>query len=354
MNTTNIKGLTDINNELIRQLETKKDYIVDTSNIITHYDQDTNLITIELSDINQSFELTDNCHSQLGTKLKIPNKYYQYLKDNYPELLTKNINTLIPDQHSSRMIRTLDNKARAFLSDRYKAIDNIDVFSKTLHELNDIRTQQNVEIIGSNLTDNNLYIKAISKDLTDTINPDTTNKKKGDIVHGGIIISNSETGHGSYKVMPFIHVVVCNNGMISDKIFRRVHLGKKQEEQTINWSEQTSNLENQLLWSKLTDMIHNTFNKETFQTWIDEINQVAHEHIPKPTIAVNKLVSLFPEINKDDTDTILEQFAEYGYNKWGLTQAVTRTAQNKEDYEKQIKYEQLAPKILDLEIKQLQ
>lgn len=350
----NIKGLTEINNELIRQLQTKKDYIVDTSNIITHYDQLNNTITLELADLDEQLNISNNCHNQIGTKLKIPNKYYKFLKDEYPELLVRNINTLMPDQKTGRMIRTLDNNARAFLSDRYKAIDNIDVFSKTLHELKDIQNDMNVEIADSRLTDEHLYIKAISKDLTDTINPDKENKTKGDIVHGGIIISNSETGHGSYKVMPFLNVVVCNNGMISDKIFKRVHLGKRIEEQTINWSEQTNELEDKLLWSKLTDMIHNTFNKETFSTWINEINQVASEHIPKPTIAINKIVKQFPEINQDDTDALLQHFSQFGYTKWGLTQSITRVAQDKENYEKQIQYEQIGTKILELPVESIQ
>lgn len=353
MKENNIAGLLNINEELIRQLNTKKDYITDTSNIITHYDQETNLITLELTDINKNITINDNCHNQISTKLKIPNKYYEMLKQEYPELLTTNINTLMNNQNTRRMIRTLDGEARAFLSDRYKPIDNIDVLTKTLYELKTIKEQIDVTIQDARLTNNNLYIKAISKDLTDTIDSQKP-MEKGDIVYGGIIIANSETGHGSYKVMPFIHVMVCNNGMISDRIFKRVHLGKKIEENFINWSEQTNQLEDKILWSKLTDMIHNTFNKETFQKWINEINKVASERIEKPTIAINKTVKAFPEISEQDTDLLLQEFANFGYNKFGLVQAVTRVAQEQKDYEKQIQYERLAPKILEMPISELQ
>lgn len=351
----NIKGLRNINEELIRQLETKKDYIADTTNLISYYDSYSNTIRLEIAGLNEPtrYRMTDNCHNQIGTKLKIPQKYYDYLRQNYPELLVKNINTLMPDQKSRRMIRTVDGKARAFLSDRYRPIDNLDVLSKVLHELEDISQNMNVQVIDSRLTENNLYIKVTSKDLSSYIKP-KEEAQVGDAVNGGIIIANSETGHGSYKVMPFIHVLRCNNGMISDKIFKRVHLGKKLEEQQINWSELTNKLEDELLWSKLTDMIHNTFNRETFTQWIDEINNKAKEHIAKPTIAIEKIIKTFPEITEDDKDKLLDKFAEYsagtGYTKWSLCQSVTDIAQTKEDYEKQIKYEKLANKILELEV----
>lgn len=344
----NIEGLQKIAEELERQMTTKKDYIVDTNNIITIYDPHLKEYKIDIIDTEKEIcEITDNCHTQIGTKLKIPKSYYDYLKQDHPELLIKNINELMQTQNKKMMIRTLDNKARAFLSNKYRPIDNYDVFYKTLEELKQLQTTgMNIEIKQSKLTERGLYIKAISKDLTDTVygNKDP---EKGDIVHGGIIISNSETGQGSYKVMPFINVVICNNGMISDKIFKRIHIGKEIEEGTINWSEQTESIENELLWSKLTDMIHNTFNKQTFTEWINEINKVASEYITTPTKAIDTIIKNFPQITQDKKDELLTRFAEYGYTKWGLCQAVTTIAQNQENYETQLEYERIGPKILE-------
>jgi hypothetical protein len=347
------KGLEEIDQELLRQLETKKDYIVDTSNLITHYDSLSGKITMEIFGLEKpvSFELTDHCHNQVGAKLKIPSKYYDYLKEKYPELLIKNVNTLLPDQKTGRMVRTLDGQARAFLSDRYKVVDNYDIFRVVLQEFEKIRADMDLQVIDSRLTDQNLYIKAISKDLTDEISRE--DKKKGDVIYGGIIISNSEVGQGKYKVMPYINVVVCNNGMIRDKGLQKVHLGRKLEEQMIDWSDKTNELEDELLISKIRDMVHSTFKREVFQEWVDEINKVAREHIPKPTIAVNKLVKTF-DISKEETDQLLHKFAEYGYTKWGLCQTVTDIAQTQKNYDKQVLYERIGPKILEMEVKELQ
>jgi uncharacterized protein (TIGR00255 family) len=44
-----------------------------------------------------------------------------------PELLAANVNNWFHDQPQRRMVRTLDGKARAFLSDSYRTIDNLDV-----------------------------------------------------------------------------------------------------------------------------------------------------------------------------------------------------------------------------------
>jgi len=58
------------------------------------------------------------------------------LKASSPDLLSKNINHWMtePDE-KPKLIRTLDGKARAFLSDKYKIIDNDDVFFMSVDEM---------------------------------------------------------------------------------------------------------------------------------------------------------------------------------------------------------------------------
>ena len=46
------------------------------------------------------------------------------------------------------------------------------------------------------------------------------------LVFAGFVISNSETGHGSFKIIPQITVQICDNGLtLTQHALKEVHLG---------------------------------------------------------------------------------------------------------------------------------
>lgn len=289
-------------------------------------------------------KLTNHAHRQVATKTDIPWRYYEKMRDGKQhDLLAENINTWLPSK-DSRLVRVLDNEVRAMLSDKYRCIDNYDVYYETLNELGKIRdsgTDLNIDKL--TLTEEHMYVKATSSDLSgeifhleDRIEP----------VHGGIIISNSEVGSGSFKVEPFINVLVCQNGLIREQVLKRRHIGKKHDVGFIDWSTNTKQLEDEVLWSQLRDMIQLTFDEAKFQEWVDEINGVARIEIPKPVLAVDNIVKHFrlPENRKE---ALLNQFVKETPNQWGVAMAVTRCAQDETDYETQIKMEKIGSKLLN-------
>src|SRR5687767_10309645 len=69
------------------------------------------------------FAPTEHFHTQVGLHTQIPQPFYQRLRSTYPDLLQKNVNTLLRGTGKPRLVRTLDGTARAFLSDRYRRID---------------------------------------------------------------------------------------------------------------------------------------------------------------------------------------------------------------------------------------
>lgn len=54
------------------------------------------------------------------------------MREERPDLLAYNANTWFKQENSQRMLRTLDGSARAYLSNRYRRIDNIDIAGVTL------------------------------------------------------------------------------------------------------------------------------------------------------------------------------------------------------------------------------
>lgn len=347
----NYENLQDLAKELDRQKESRYDVVVPSSQLHIATDTDGIFMTVpqpdkegQIIDYNKH-KLTDHAHRQVASKTDIPWRYYEKMRGNERyDLLAENINTWLPSK-DSRLVRVLDNEVRALLSDKYRCIDNHDVYFEALSELDKIRTQDSIglDINKLALTEQHMYIKVTSPDLTGEI---FHSDDKIEPVHGGIIVSNSEVGAGTFKVEPFMNVLVCQNGLIREQALKRRHIGKKHDIGYINWSEKTVQLEDEILWSKLRDMIHSTFDQNVFQNWIDEINNVAQIEIPKPTLAVDNIVKHF-KMPDNRKEALLNQFVKETPTQWGISMAVTRCAQDESNYESQIEMEKIGAKLLN-------
>ena len=77
------------------------------------------------------FDITAHTHRQISAHLKeeskLPKDHYDYLYAKHPDLLALTVNTLFRRHRAARLVRTKDGQARAFLSNRYRPIDNADV-----------------------------------------------------------------------------------------------------------------------------------------------------------------------------------------------------------------------------------
>jgi len=113
------KNLVELAMEIERQRAAKADYLADTRKM--SMTQDAGWLDLDGS---HTFNIGEIAHDQIGTRLKIPAAFYDRCRESHPDLLAQNVNTLFQREPSRQTIRTLDGTARAFLSDRYRAIDN--------------------------------------------------------------------------------------------------------------------------------------------------------------------------------------------------------------------------------------
>ena len=283
--------------------------------------------------------LTEWAHSQLAEKTGIPKKYYdRMLEAEEFELLADNINTWLRD--GKRLIRILDGKVRAILSDRYRIIDNYDLVFLALDEF---QKKETIEIHRIDLTETMLYIKAIDRTLTETI-------KEEDIVYGGLVIRNSEVGASALRIEPFILRRVCSNGLILPKILKRIHLGRQITEidDEISWSNETRELEDKAFWSKVRDVIRATFDKQTFQSWVEKLKESTKIEIKNPTEAVNNIVGHLG-LSEEQKQKLLMYFSES--TKYGLINAVTNLASQTKNVDEQVRLEEFAGEILQTPLK---
>jgi hypothetical protein len=283
--------------------------------------------------------LTEWAHSQLAEKTGIPKKYYdRMLEAEEFELLAENINTWLRD--GKRLIRILDGKVRAILSDRYRIIDNYDLVFLALDEF---QKKETIEIHRIDLTETMLYVKAIDRTLTETI-------KEEDIVYGGLVIINSEVGASALRIEPFIFRKVCSNGLILPKILKKIHLGMQITEvkDEINWSDETKELEDKAFWSKVRDVIRATFDKQIFQSWVEKLKESTKIEIKKPTEAVNNIVGHLG-LSEEQKQKLLMHFSEP--TKYGLINAITNLASQTKNVDEQVRLEEFAGEILQTPLK---
>ena len=112
--------------EVKRQSESKEDYLIAPNRLrMESYGKE---MFLHLSDdsgteLIEPMTITGIAHRQIGTHLRIPAAYYDRMREERPDLLAYNANTWFKQENSQRMLRTLDGSARAYLSNRYRRID---------------------------------------------------------------------------------------------------------------------------------------------------------------------------------------------------------------------------------------
>jgi len=330
-------NLVSLIEELERQKRNSLDLIVESSSLKAVADEKSGvrLVVPEYGD----FQLTDWAHGQLADKLGIPRRYYERMRNSgKSQLLADNVNAWLEGKER-RLIRILDGKVRAILSDRYRIIDNYDLVFLALDEF---KKKETVEIYRIDLTETMLYLKAIDRTLTASI-------REEDIVYGGLILRNSEVGASALKVEPFILRKVCSNGLILQHSLKKIHLGRQTlQVGYIDWSDETRELEDRALWSKVRDIIRATFDKQVFDGWVKRLRESVWIGIEKPIKAVNNIVKHLG-LTEEQKSQLLMHFSEH--TKYGLINAVTNLASQTKNVDEQIRLEEFAGTLLESPLK---
>jgi hypothetical protein len=278
-------------------------------------------------------------HEGLSDKLGIPMKYYQKLQAELPLLLDENVNGWLQKQAGKKvLLRTFEseqaNIARAFLSDRYLALDNFDVLMTALDAIKQMGV--NVEIKHADVTDRRLYLDVTCPDveiqapevLKDYLR---TNGAAGDGIISGLTISNSEVGDGSFNLRPRAVVIKCDNGLIRpDDTFSRIHLGGKLKEGVIQWSDETRAHNLRLVMSQVKDAIKTFFSKEYVGQIVKELAKAQEIELEHPVDAIKNLTRDL-RYNEAQQQSILDFFVKDGDQRAsGIAHAITRHAQRED------------------------
>ena len=112
------QSLAEIAVEIERQAEMKKDFVSPSRALAVTDDAK----FLRIGD-KGAFEISPNAHKQIGEHLGIHASYYQKMQADMPDLLATNINRwLARNGNEPRMLRTLDERLRAFVSSKFRTM----------------------------------------------------------------------------------------------------------------------------------------------------------------------------------------------------------------------------------------
>lgn len=334
--------------EVVRRSEEKHDYLVPTDNLTMETSKvgDRVMPVLQMRDNADHIlttDINDVAHRQIGTALSIPATYYDRMRMEQPELLTRNVNTWLESMGSRRMIRTLDGTARAFLSDRYRIIDNDKILETVLPEILDI---DGMRVASCSITDERLYLKVINEKMTADVSV-------GDTVQSGMIISNSEVGMGSVTVQSLVYRLVCTNGMtVNDAKTRKNHIGRGNQagEHYELYTDETLLADDKAFLLKLRDTVRAVSNEVSFQRVVDMMREAKNAKLQTSNIAgfVDLTAKEFA-LGKEESNGVLRRLIEGGdLSLYGLANAVTRHSQDVESYDRASALEAVGYSILSM------
>lgn len=337
-----IKTIEKLYEELDRQRDIRIDLIANTKNLTVRSNSVSSMISVATGSDILSYAVSEVAHRQIAERLNIPFKYYERLRREYPELLDSNINGWLERNPEKRMLRTLDGKLRAFLSDRYRRLDNLELVD---HVMPVIAEMKGCEVISCDVTETHLYLKIINKTMKSEIVP-------GDVVQAGFVISNSEIGLGALKVEPLLYRLICKNGMISkDFTHKKYHTGK-QVDDTDNayelYSDATLEADDKAYFLKVQDIVRAAVDESRFALTVDKMRTAMNIQTGENPVETVEILGDRYLLNKNERGSILRHFIMGNdYSHYGLVNAVTRSSQDVADYNRATELERIGGSLLE-------
>lgn len=348
------KTLQELAAEIMRQAETKKDYIAPLDQVTMVAKSGTPVLHIEGRG---DFGITDIAHGQIASHTKVDKRYYDKMRTEAPELLATNVDHWFRKYPAPQMIRTLDQNARALLSPAFQTLDNYDFAGAALPILND----RKLTVMSCEITDRRLYIKAVDEQLFRDV---PVGFKMGDGTHTifttcapAVILSNSEVGFGRLVVETGVYERACTNLCLFAKGgMKRTHVGARHKlldgdvtDLDAIMSSATKKKTMEALWMQVRDVIASAFDEKVVTGRAEAFEAAAGRKIEGKVEKVIDVVAEKYDLIEGERDSIFKHLIEGGnLTQYGLHAAITRAAQDVASYDRATELEYLGGKVVEL------
>ena len=342
--------------EIMRQAESKKDYIASTA-VMKVEPQDNGDIGLRVGD-KGVFPINDLAHNQIAGHVNIPRAYYDKMRKEEPGLLATNVDRWFQKYPAPRLVRTLDEKNCAFLSDKFGRFDNVDFAGAAMPILRD----RKLEVMSCEITEKRLYIKAVDTRLFRDV---PIGHKMGDGSHRifetfapAIILSNSEVGYGRLVIETGVYTSACTNlALFAKGGMKRTHVGARHvlaenmDVQDLDevLTEQTKSKTLEALWLQARDVIASAFSEEIVTKRVKAMAATSENMITGKVADVVEVVKDKFTLNETEGELFLKHLIAGGnLSQYGVSAALTRTAQDVDSYDRSTELEYKGGAVLEL------
>lgn len=346
--------ITTLAQEIQRRAEAKADYQAPTPKLtlLTATEgEDTGRSELHLEGIGE-FGMLPWAHEQMGLHLGIPKGFYERLRSGViaknsrgarpanPALLDHTVNTLLRQQPKQRLVRTLDGKCRAFLSNRYRMLDYEDMAEAIFPIIADMDSP----IVSGEITETRMYLKVLLPKIQATV------PEVGHVVQSGFLIKNSEVGLGSLTVEPLIYTLICKNGMVAPMHgLKRYHVGRaatSMDDAYQVFRDATLKADDTAFWMKVQDVVKASADEATFQDIVARLGEAAQTDPIQDVEATIERVQKRWNFTDGESKSVLNHLAAGGnLTLYGLHSAVTQAAQAVESYDRSVEMEGIGGEI---------
>jgi hypothetical protein len=332
----NYGGLEELAKEVSRRKEKARDFRVSTNLMMMLRDTD-------LAFGPTQHTMSETAHQQVATRLRIPKAFYDELPSRRPGLRSSIVTELFQAKEEVRTVRILDNKVRAFLSDRFMPYDHYDMLMAALPVLKEM---PEVKVKSLTLTEKKMYIQLVFPNQIAEV-------KVGDVVANGITMTNSEVGLGAWDIQEFMEVLRCTNGMVGTSLMRKYHVGRKtvseeDGEDTSIFETDTIKADVEAVKLKLRDVIRNSLTTKRFEERVEKIRRASDDRISDSPGKIIERIGRRYELGGLQ-DELLKNFFRSGEDsRWGLVNAITATARELADQDRAYELERIGNQVVEL------
>ncbi len=343
-----IKGtpLSELAQQLLAERQAQRDFIADTRRLTPYARGAGVCINLEHANGTIAVAPTRFALGQIAGHYKIPMAYVDRMTQvGAASLLAQNIAYWFAEQPSTRLLRTRTGETgelRAFLSRRYRPLDNYELAEAVIPQLE----RPGVHVVSARVTDTHFYLQATSDRVTAEV-------RRGDIVQAGVVIANSEVGASSLRISPMVYRLICTNGLISGSELRQHHVGRgldpSEDGATEFYRDETCRAVDRAFWLKVVDTVDAAMNEALFGQLVDKLRLAAGEPLDAKPSEIVEVVARRFGLTEAEQDGVLQQLAlGADWTRYGVVNAVTRVAEDSETYDRAVELERIGGEVLDL------
>ena len=268
-------------------------------------------------------DVNDVSFGQIAGHAGIDVRTARRLQAGYSEQFDGLINAIWQKEPSVRMLRSYEGlaltdggrgKLRAFVSDKFKTFDNVNLLNSALPQLMESPAQ--FQVVNATVTDKRLYLRL--KSLVHT----GDGAGVGDVMANGIGLQNSEVGAGSVSVYQIAWTLACLNGMQTQNKTRSSHITSGRDSD--DWgllSDQAKDADNRALELKIRDLVGVYSSRDSFDAVLESMKAAAADVIDADAdkaAVVDNLGAVMKLTKKETGDVLnglLDTIGQAGYER---------------------------------------